>query len=156
VEEKSGKFGRSFLVRSSRATALVVGAALLLPLSGCGTVGTLVSKNENFEITDSVVLRSRPRDFVAAVEAAAQAQGYKVSGLDRANNKVVLSNNSSMATTVLIGKVKLFRMEVMLGGDGRTVNIAVFAGGNFKTADREKVEKQVADFKAVMVAQAGR
>lgn len=129
---------------------------LAAALSGCATVGTMVSKSEHFEITDSVVLRARPRDFVAAVEAVAEAQGYRVSGLDRANNKVTLSSNSSMATSVLIGKVKLFRMDVTLGGDGRTVNIVVYAGGNFGSADRGKVEKRVADFKVALVAQASR
>ena len=138
---------------SKRAVKLFL-LPLALALSACGTIGTMVSKSEQFEIADSVVLRSRPRDFMAAVEAAGQAQGYKVSGLDRANNKVSLSNNSSIATGVLIGKVKLFRMDVSLGGDGRTVNIVVNAHGNFGSADREKVEKRVADFKTALVAQA--
>ena len=156
MEENSGKVDRLFLVRSSRTMALALGAALLLPLSGCGSIGTIVSKNESFEVVDSVLLRSRPRDFVGSVEAVAQSLKYDVSGLDRANNKVTLSDNSSMATTVLIGKVKLFRMEVTLGGDGRTVNITVYSSGNFNTADRQKIEKRVADFKAALVAQAGR
>lgn len=156
MEENSGKVDRSFLVRSSRTMALTLGAALLLPLSGCGSIGSIVSKSENFEIADSVVLRSRSRDFVAAVEAAGQSVGYRVSGLDRANNKVTFSNNSSLATGVLIGKTKLFRMEVTLGGDGRTVGILIYAGGNFGSANREKLEKQVADFKAALVAQASR
>ncbi len=156
MEEKSGKVVHSYFVRSSRTMALVLGAALLLPLSGCGSIGTLVSKSEQFEITDSVVLRSRPRDFVASVEAAAQLLKYDVSGLDRAKNKVTLTDNSSIATGVLIGKSNLFRMEVTLGADSRTVNIMVSAFGNFGTSDRVKVEKRVADFKAALVAQTSR
>jgi uncharacterized protein YceK len=130
-------------------------AALLLTLSGCGSIGSIVSKSETFQVTDSMTLRSRPRDFVGAVEAAAKSLKYDIAGLDRANNKVTLSDSSSLATGVLIGKTKQFRMEVALGGDGRTVGITVYAMGNFGSADREKVEKRVADFKAALAAQTG-
>lgn len=150
---------RSWAVRSvklSRSFAIVVAAASLFPLTGCGTVGTLVSKTEQFEVTDSVVLRAKPRDFVAAVEAVGQSLGYKVSGLDRASNKVTLSTSSSLATGVLIGKVKNFSMTATLGADGRTVAITAYSIGNFKTADRENVEKRIADFKTALVSQAGR
>lgn len=127
----------------------------MLPLTGCSTVGTMVSKSEGFELTDSLVLRTKPSDFVAATEAAGQSVGYRVSGVDRAKNQVIFSNNSSMATSVLIGKIKLFRMEVTLGGDGRTVAIMVNASGNFGSANREKLEKQVADFKAALIQRLG-
>lgn len=139
-----------------RITLALVGASLLLPLSGCGSVGSLVSKSEQFEIADSVVLPARPRDFMAAAETAGQSVGYRVSGLDRANNKVTFTNHSSVAIGVLIGKAKRFQMDAALGGDGRTVKIAVFAAGNFGSADRVEIEKQVADFKAALIAQVSR
>jgi uncharacterized protein YceK len=138
-----------------RIPMIGITAAMLLSLSGCGSIGSIVSKSETFQVTDSMTLRSRPRDFVGAVEAVAKSLKYDISGLDRANNKVTLSDSSSLATGVLIGKTKQFRMEVALGGDGRTVGITVYAMGNFGSADREKVEKHVADFKAALAAQTG-
>ncbi|MBP6379099.1 MAG: hypothetical protein KA312_01645 [Sphingorhabdus sp.] len=149
--EESG--GRSLLGRASRMAGLAFAAALLLPLSGCATVGMIASKSEEFELADSVTLRARPRDFVAAVEAAGKSLKYDVAGLDRANNKITLSDNSSLATGILIGKTKQFRMEVSLGSDGRTANIMAYAMGNFGSGDREKVEKRIADFKAALIAQ---
>lgn len=134
-----------------KCVALILAAAILLPLAGCSTVGIMASKSEEYELADSLVLSARPNNFVNAVEAAGQSLGYRVSGIDRASNKVLFTNHSSTATGILIGKFRQFRMEVTLNEDGRSVAIAVNASGNFGSANRESLETQVADFKAALL-----
>lgn len=123
-------------------------AVMALSLSGCAAA--IGGKLQTFHTTDTISLQSRPRDFVGAVEKVGTALGYDVIGIDRAQNQITLGSSPNMLTSLAIGKVGTFSMQVTLEPNGRAVSVFTTAGGNYKMGDREKVEKRVADFKTAL------
>jgi hypothetical protein len=129
-------------------------AVLALLLSGCAAA--IGGKIQNFHMTQSMNLRSPPRDFVARVEKVGVSLGYDVTGIDRAKNQITLGTSPSMLTSLAIGKYGTFSMQVTLEPGGRTVSMLTSAGGNYKMGDREKVEKRVADFQDALTRELAR
>lgn len=131
---------------------LVIGAAAL-SLSACAA--TIGGRVENFHTTDTIALASRPGDFVGAVERAGQSLGWRVQGIDRANNQVTVGTTASMLSSVAIGRYGTFSLTATLGSDGRTVAVQAMAGGNYGEGGQERVEGRVREFKAALTRELG-
>ena len=127
---------------------VIITAVMALSLSGCAAA--IGGKLQTFNTTDAIALQSRPRDFVGTVEKVGAALDYDVIGIDRAHNQITLGSSPSMLTSLAIGKVGTFSMQVTLEPNGRTVSVFTTAGGNYKQGERAKVDARVADFKTAL------
>ncbi len=123
-----------------------------LSLSGCTSVGMLVSPQREFTTTQTMQLRARPANFVDTVVEVGQSLDYKYSGVDRAKNKVKLTDHSTAGIGVLIGKVSRLELNISLSPNGRTVNFEIAAAGNYSTSNQEKIEARLQQLKDALRA----
>lgn len=131
------------------------GAVVCLALvSGCTPPGMIIgmtSKMKENVTSDTLVLPSRPRDFVGGASAAGESLKYDVAGVDRANSAVRFTQKTSMIESTLIGPNRSISLEVSLGADGRTVSLQMIFIGNMGSAAQDKVNERMEKFKAALL-----
>ena len=122
-------------------------------LPGCTPPGTFVSlaSSPKQNVTrQTLVLKQQATNFVNVVSEVGDSLGYDLAGTDRAKNQVRLTHNTSMLTSVFVGKTETVELIVTLNQDGRSIDLELGVVGNLKTASQEKVEKRLSDFKAAL------
>ncbi len=125
---------------------------LSITLSSCTSVGLLVSPQREFTTTQTMQLRARPANFVDTVAQVGKSLGYNYSGVDRAKNKLKLTDHSTAGMGVLIGKISRLELTIWLSPNGRTVNFEIAAAGNYSTSNQDKIEARLQKLKDALRA----
>lgn len=131
--------------------ACALGVALAVGLSGCSEA-MLFSKYETFNGTDAMEIASPRSDILNVIAEVGKSLGYAVSSLDKNNRTIALSSQSSMLTTMAIGKVSGATITAQVQKAGRRLDLDVQVTGNFGSGGQDKADKLLENFKQALNA----
>jgi hypothetical protein len=126
---------------------LVLATSLLLAACGMG----MLTPMHQFTTNDSFTLQRPARNFVDVVMEVGRANGYRISGIDRGNNSVVLTDNAPMLASAVVGRIAQRSITVALVGS-REVRLEIMMTGNMSTATQRQAEGRLAELKAALSA----
>jgi len=125
-----------------------------LALSACA-VG-LYSNQNSYDTSQTMALRRPATSFVEVASEVGRSLGYKVSGVDPRGQSVRFSANSSMASTLLIGKMKTLNVTAALQPGGREVKLSIMMAGNMGSTSQAKATRILDEFREALEARLNR
>ena len=129
---------------------------LMSCLANCGGIGTAVSPVQSAADQGSLTMAkpiSPAASFVDGAMAVGTTLGYQVIQVNRKDNVISFTKQTSLGIGVLIGKVGMSSAQLSLRGDCCTIDISVRMSGNFNEVDQATVTKAIADFKEGLARQ---
>jgi hypothetical protein len=113
-------------------------------MTGCGTVGILISDSETFIISDQINLKATKEDILDIVADVGRSMDFKVKEIDRRAKTISITTQSSLFRGVMIGSSSTADITVILGDN---IEIKVITSGNFGAGGQKAAEELLQKFK---------
>lgn len=112
---------------------------------GCA-VG-LLSTTKTFTGHYSIVLKESKDDILDIIANVGKSMEYEVSSIDKQNNSIGLTDQTSRATTALIGKTSRSTINFSIKKNLKIIDTRITLVGNFDYANQENADKIIEEFK---------
>ncbi len=129
---------------------------LMSCLASCGGIGSVASPMQSAADQGSLTLTkpiSPATHFVDDAMAVGTTLGYQVSAVNRKDNIISFTKQSSLGVGVLIGRMVVTYAQLSLRNDCCTIDINVRMNGNFNEVNQAAVMTAIAAFKEGLARQ---
>ena len=121
---------------------------LLSVLTGCGSVGMMVSPTKTYSGYETISLARTVPDYLNKAADVGTSLGYSVSRLNRSEHSIGFSKDAGLFVGVMIGKIERADVGLTFKNNGAVVEIEVHVMGNFDRGGQDTATTILNEFKS--------
>jgi hypothetical protein len=130
-------------------------AFVVLFVTACGPVGTMVSQNKEFSGQNAITLSGSRPDIIDLIAEIGKSMGLSITQFSKETGTVGFGRNPNMAVGVLIGKISAVEMLVKVTEGGRQIYVSTAVAGNFGTGTQDAATQLFNEFKTKLLQRVG-